>query len=212
MSDVFISIPLKTGKRHEVTFEKLEEYKKAYPTLDVEQNLREIKQWNIDNPTKQKTARGITAHINTWLSGSNQHHQVESNLPKWAQVLSAYTRHLTLEQVKIWEDEFKELLVPIPGQEEIVQAIRRLAGYSDFYTNRKGFINAGDIIRDIKQERQRNGKNGKIDADSIVRYIQKIQLESDLEKRWDMICEHKYPEIVRNECDRREVKYKSIYE
>jgi hypothetical protein len=37
--------------------------------VDVRQKLREIRQWNIDNPTNRKTKSGICKHISVWLSG-----------------------------------------------------------------------------------------------------------------------------------------------
>jgi len=66
---IFITIPLKkTGKSFSVDYDQLSSWKAAYPNLDVEQQLRNLQQWNINNPTKRKTERGIGKHITGWLS------------------------------------------------------------------------------------------------------------------------------------------------
>jgi len=66
----FISIPLKgKGKKEfEVTEGVVTELQELFPSVDVRQKLREIKAWNISNPSRQKTSRGIMTHITCWLS------------------------------------------------------------------------------------------------------------------------------------------------
>ena len=68
-----IAIPLvckKTGPQAEfwVTQEMLSDWAESYPAVDVIQELREIRQWNISNPTRRKTKAGIMDHITTWLA------------------------------------------------------------------------------------------------------------------------------------------------
>ena len=46
---------------------KLDEYTKAFPNLDVEAEFRKASQWLIDNPSKRKTARGMTRFLGGWL-------------------------------------------------------------------------------------------------------------------------------------------------
>jgi hypothetical protein len=44
-----------------------------YPSVDVPQTLREIRGWNLANPTKRKTASGILRHVNSWLAKEQNH-------------------------------------------------------------------------------------------------------------------------------------------
>ena len=65
----FLRIPLvKKGEEHIVTEADIAEYTDAYPAVDVRQQLREIRQWNLNNPTNRKTPGGIRRHIGTWLA------------------------------------------------------------------------------------------------------------------------------------------------
>lgn len=66
---VVVSIPA-TGKIKEVhiTKSKLAEYEATYPGINVLAELRKCRQWNIDNPSRRKTASGMWRHVNTWLS------------------------------------------------------------------------------------------------------------------------------------------------
>ena len=64
-----IAIPLITkDSEFNVNASMVTEWQSAYPCVDVMQELRNIRQWNIANPKKQKTKAGIMRHINTWLS------------------------------------------------------------------------------------------------------------------------------------------------
>jgi hypothetical protein len=46
---------------------KLAEWSEAYPDLDVLAEMRKARQWCVDNPTRRKTARGMTKFLNGWL-------------------------------------------------------------------------------------------------------------------------------------------------
>jgi hypothetical protein len=70
-----IAIPiLPTGKNGDrssefwVTSAMVEEFQALYPGVDVLQELREIRAWNIANPRRRKTKNGILRHINAWLA------------------------------------------------------------------------------------------------------------------------------------------------
>ena len=58
----------KEGGEHIVTEDDVAEYSDAYPAVDVRQQLRHLRQWNLDNPKNQKTRNGIRRHIGLWLS------------------------------------------------------------------------------------------------------------------------------------------------
>ena len=66
---VFISIPLrglKAGDFH-VTEAMISEWQLAFPAVDIRQQLRNIRQWNLAHPAQQKTRKGVGRHIVTWL-------------------------------------------------------------------------------------------------------------------------------------------------
>ena len=68
--EIFLSIPLKDGTEYQVTNEKVKAFLKTYPALGlpgVEQALRRCLQWNLDNPSKRKTLRGINKHISVFM-------------------------------------------------------------------------------------------------------------------------------------------------
>jgi hypothetical protein len=69
---ILASIPL-TGKQgvYEITEEKLKDWESDFPGLDVMQALRDCKAWNVANPGKRKTRKGIETHIVRWLSKAN---------------------------------------------------------------------------------------------------------------------------------------------
>jgi len=54
-------------KEWRVPTAKLEEWREAYSTLDVDAEIRKAIQWIKDNPTKKKTAGGMPAYIGKWL-------------------------------------------------------------------------------------------------------------------------------------------------
>jgi len=68
-SPVFLTIPLKNGEEFPVDEIKVSEFQQAYPSLDVRQQLREIRSWSLSNPDKRKTKKGILRHVNGWLAG-----------------------------------------------------------------------------------------------------------------------------------------------
>ena len=205
-----ISIPLKGGKEYVVTQNEIKQYKESYPEIDVEQGLREIRAWNLANPQRQKTSRGIRRHINHWLQ---QNIEVE-RLPMWAQTLSAYSVRIKPDMVKVWAAEFKAALNHLPSTDEIIIAIRRFAGYDDY----KGFINCADVIKEIKAQRKRTAANPIYESELDISYQQLsemagiVQAEADLTKRWDLICGFTHPQLLRDHCDREGIEYKTVWE
>lgn len=59
VSNDLYSFILKSRKIWHLPQEKLAEYKKTYPELDIEAQLRKAAQWLIDNPAKRKTEKGM---------------------------------------------------------------------------------------------------------------------------------------------------------
>jgi hypothetical protein len=44
-----------------------EELGRCFPAVDVDQTLREIRAWNVANPSRRKTATGVRKHITAWF-------------------------------------------------------------------------------------------------------------------------------------------------
>ena len=53
----------KNGTFYPVDGTKKSEYELSYPGVDVLQELRSIRQWAIDNPSKRKTLTGMAHHM-----------------------------------------------------------------------------------------------------------------------------------------------------
>lgn len=73
-SSTFIKIPLvhknkdATAEEFSVTQEMVNEWIDAFPAVLIEQELREIRQWNLARPKQRKTRAGIVKHITGWLA------------------------------------------------------------------------------------------------------------------------------------------------
>lgn len=58
----------KGGKTWTLPQVKLDEYHEVYPDLDVDAQIRAARQWCRDNPTKQKTPKGMPGFLTRWLN------------------------------------------------------------------------------------------------------------------------------------------------
>lgn len=58
----------KHGQTWPLSPQKLAEWEESYPAVDVLGELRKARQWLVDNPTKRKTPRGMTAFLGRWLA------------------------------------------------------------------------------------------------------------------------------------------------
>ena len=80
-SDIFL--PLVDGTFYSVPWDRINNWSKAFPAVDVEHELRKMLTWLDSNPKKQKTARGINRFINGWLSRTQDNggtgHFIEEN-------------------------------------------------------------------------------------------------------------------------------------
>ena len=65
------SLTLNDGSEFEILNEDIELWRKAYPKIDIENQLLQMKSWIDANPQKRKTKRGIKKFITSWLSRSN---------------------------------------------------------------------------------------------------------------------------------------------
>lgn len=54
--------------------DKLIEYRAAYPSLDVDTEMRKARQWCLDNPKRRKTSgRGMLSFLTGWLNRATNH-------------------------------------------------------------------------------------------------------------------------------------------
>ena len=61
-------IPLVDGQEAAFTQAKVDDWARAYPAVDVAQQLRQMRAWCIANPTRRKTAKGVEAFVVGWLT------------------------------------------------------------------------------------------------------------------------------------------------
>lgn len=70
----FIKIPLKDGSEYGVATTDICGWADSYQALDqadVEQCLRDMREWCISNPAKRKTKKGARSFITSWLKREN---------------------------------------------------------------------------------------------------------------------------------------------
>lgn len=65
--ELICEIPLRDGKDYQVFEKFFKELKDDFPDVNVKSQLAKILKWNLDNPEKRKTRRGMPTHIRSWL-------------------------------------------------------------------------------------------------------------------------------------------------
>lgn len=63
-----VKIPLIDKTDYDITAEQIADWQKDFPAIDVEQEIRNCRQWNNANPKNRKTRAGILRHITAWLT------------------------------------------------------------------------------------------------------------------------------------------------
>lgn len=63
-----ILLPLVDKTEYNVPLSKIEQWKQAYPAVDIRQELLRMISWLNANPKRKKTRRGIDRFITAWLS------------------------------------------------------------------------------------------------------------------------------------------------
>lgn len=63
-----VELPLNDGSEYGVTEEQCREWAELYPSVDVLQQLRNMRGWLLSNKERRKTRRGINRFITNWLS------------------------------------------------------------------------------------------------------------------------------------------------
>lgn len=67
-AEIVVCLPTNNGHEFPVLKTKVSEWEVTYPAVDVPQTLKEIRQWLVDNPSRRKTAKGMHAFVNRWLT------------------------------------------------------------------------------------------------------------------------------------------------
>ena len=65
---VVLEFPTVDGTYWQLLESKLREYQQTFPDIDAAQECRKARQWCVDNPSRQKTARGILKFLSGWLN------------------------------------------------------------------------------------------------------------------------------------------------
>jgi len=65
-------VQLKNGSFYLIPKQDIERWKNTYTNIDIIMTLKEIVEWNHNNPSKRKTLSGISKHITSWLSRENK--------------------------------------------------------------------------------------------------------------------------------------------
>ena len=63
-----IKIPLTKKEEYPIYQSDFDDWAESYPAVDIMQELRNIRQWNLSNPNKRKTKNGVRKHITNWLA------------------------------------------------------------------------------------------------------------------------------------------------
>ena len=61
-------IILSDGTFYEVTVAELEEWRKLYPGVNIEQELRNMQGWSDSHQRQRKTRKGVRSFITNWLT------------------------------------------------------------------------------------------------------------------------------------------------
>lgn len=65
---VLIFLPLNDKSEYPIFQTDADAWKELYPSVDIQQQLRNMRGWLDANPTRRKTKQGIKRFINAWLS------------------------------------------------------------------------------------------------------------------------------------------------
>ncbi len=63
-----VTLPLNDGSEYPISQAQVDEWQELYPSVDIKQQLRNMKGWLKSNPKRRKTKSGIQKFITGWLS------------------------------------------------------------------------------------------------------------------------------------------------
>jgi hypothetical protein len=104
IKSIIYTFVLNNGNEWTLPPGKIDEYRQAFPRLDVESELRKAGQWLIDNPARRKTAKGMLRFLSGWLgrAKTTDSNSRERDKGREAGFLDSQTREATPEEA----DEF----------------------------------------------------------------------------------------------------------
>ena len=77
-----LTLTLNDGSEYPITQENIDEWKTAFPNVDVVQQLHAMKLWCKDNPKKRKTKTGIRRFVTSWLDREQNRGGYKPNVPQ----------------------------------------------------------------------------------------------------------------------------------
>lgn len=81
-------IPLNDGSAYNVPLKDIATYRRLYPAVDVEAELRGMIGWCLSNPKRRKTSAGVKGFITRWLKKTQDaggtHRQIAKDPPRYA--------------------------------------------------------------------------------------------------------------------------------
>lgn len=131
-SAVVANLPQNDGQLFAVTEDQYNRWQELYPAVNLKSELSKIIGWLEANPTRRKTARGMPAFVNRWLSkeqdkGAAHHQQQKKYTVGDRQAVIDYkTSHQQLQEEK---DAVAEYLIGRTQAKQIelaIPAVRRL--------------------------------------------------------------------------------------
>ena len=81
-AEVFDKLPCLSNEEHIIYISDVETYKKRFPNIDVEQELRNAIAWIEANPKNRKTLSGAKRYITNWLIKSQNRSRAYSQQAK----------------------------------------------------------------------------------------------------------------------------------
>ena len=74
----------RSGRAYKITPEKIQQWQKTFPGLDVPLQLRLAWQWNEDNPDQRKMHQHVPRFLFSWLNRSYSKMKPEKNGPSYS--------------------------------------------------------------------------------------------------------------------------------
>lgn len=120
------------------------EWELTFPGIDVRQELRKIRQWARDNPTRRKTAAGIRRHISAWLAkAQDRSGGMNARSPDAPHASKTSCRAPTQAQkVSVQRDVFAQRLLEESGLTALNLGIWQNEGGRHVGVDRDGCLNA----------------------------------------------------------------------
>lgn len=119
-SGILLSLVDKT--KYDVPLSKIEQWEKAFPAVDVKQELHKMAAWLDANPTRQKTRKGVCRFINSWLSKEQDRGGVYRNGSRQQDTEAEQRRKKQEEEsFKFYDDLYSRYPVSEPSPDDPFQ-------------------------------------------------------------------------------------------